>query len=242
MNNRRRQVGAAFAETLIVLQVFILMGGGAIQMGLLYQAKSNLNYATFLAARAGSLHGANIDSIENGLRAGLVPMQSPFLTPAGSTRGKLTESTDSLWWGAAKNQLIDDVNDNTEIKILNPTREAFSTYGSGDACPNTTEYSSASSCIPVDNMLGRPESYNQNDIKRATLLRVKVQYGVPMQVPVISSMIRKTMELAGGLTPFEVQMLSQNRLPMESVALVRMQTPPQLSSAVVTNSELSASF
>ena len=71
-----------------------------------------------------------------------------------------------------------------------------------------------------------------------------------MQIPIFHKSIEKItqttaelmLELLGQSPSFETDMLLKNRLPMESVALVRMQTPPQLSSRVIGRTQLDNSF
>ena len=43
--------GAAMAETIIVFPVMMFIGMGIVHLGLIYQAKTNLEYASFMAAR-----------------------------------------------------------------------------------------------------------------------------------------------------------------------------------------------
>jgi len=51
-----RDTGQAATEFIIVLPVLLLIILAALQLGLLYRAKSTLNLATFQAARTGALH------------------------------------------------------------------------------------------------------------------------------------------------------------------------------------------
>ncbi|HWI13992.1 MAG TPA: DUF192 domain-containing protein [Burkholderiales bacterium] len=52
----RAQRGQSATEFIIVLPVLLLVILGALQVGLLYRAKSTLNLATFQAARIGAMH------------------------------------------------------------------------------------------------------------------------------------------------------------------------------------------
>ena len=51
---RIRQRGAAVTEMVVVLPALLLVGLGAIQWALIYEAKSTLNHAAMMAARAGA--------------------------------------------------------------------------------------------------------------------------------------------------------------------------------------------
>ena len=55
-----RQAGVSMIETLFVFPIMILIGLGIVHLGLVYQAKSNLEYAALMAARVGAVNHANV--------------------------------------------------------------------------------------------------------------------------------------------------------------------------------------
>lgn len=234
---RKKQSGAAIAETIIVIPVFLLLSLGAIQMGLMYQAKSALNYAALLAARQGAMNGASVESIKNGLRAGLIPYMLPAID--GFT-GNITNEG----WTDATASALDDVRDYTQVTILNPTQEAFDQYGSPDACdPRVND--GGTDCIPNDNLFGRirvTDGVSRITIQTANLLKVQVSYGFPLNVPVAGPIIAETVLLTNAWSPTERAMIENGRFPIMSVATVRMQSPAQRSTAVVTLAELNALY
>ncbi len=48
---RRKILGAAMSETMVVFPVLMFIGMGIVHLGLIHQAKSNLEYAAFMGAR-----------------------------------------------------------------------------------------------------------------------------------------------------------------------------------------------
>ncbi|HEC28369.1 MAG TPA: pilus assembly protein, partial [Gammaproteobacteria bacterium] len=54
----KRMRGTSLTETLIILPVFLMLTLGALQTALIFEAKSSVNYATFMSARAGAVDHA----------------------------------------------------------------------------------------------------------------------------------------------------------------------------------------
>ena len=86
-----RQRGVAMAATVIALPVLGIVIGGAIQLGLLFEAKATLNHAVLQAARAGMTNHAERETISTGLMRGLLPLYSPA-PDIDSVRRKLTDN------------------------------------------------------------------------------------------------------------------------------------------------------
>lgn len=56
--------------------MIFLLGMLGVQYTLMYNAKSNLTYASYEAARAGAIHNADPNKIQEGLLKGLLPYLS----------------------------------------------------------------------------------------------------------------------------------------------------------------------
>jgi len=65
------QAGQSATELLVIFPALILLVFGVIQFGLLYQARSVLNHATFLAARAGAMHNGSKTEMRLALAKGM---------------------------------------------------------------------------------------------------------------------------------------------------------------------------
>jgi len=166
----RSSSGQAIVEYIILFPVLLILIMGAIQVALIYQAKFTLNYATFMGARQGALKNANLNSIKDGVAAGMTPL---FMRWNGTGSPGLVDLSK-----ARVIATIEVFNPMTaEVKIISPTKAAF------DAIAGTgTE-------IPNDNLMYRSGSGDGMSIQDANLLKVRVTYCVKLVIPFVSRMI-----------------------------------------------------
>ena len=215
------QRGVAMAETLVALPVLGALVGGAIQMGLLFEAKATLNHAVLQAARAGMVENADKTAIRLGLMRGLLPLYSPEPTSQGIRKALACHATP-------------DVLIHSCIQIVNPTREAFDDHEVVDIV--SEEFS-----IPNDELHRHPKTAGASsgvNVQDANLLKVRVVYGAKMSVPLIGTLIAKSMLAGGDFENFERGLLAQNRLPIVASATVRMQSPAKINSFMLGRSDL----
>jgi hypothetical protein len=232
------------SEYNIVFPVMLVLIFGTLQFALLYQAKTQLNYAAFEAARSGSLNNAKRWSLDVGVVRGLAPLH---------THGKGRN-----WLRWARSKVWDQINATpplVDVQILNPTEGAFDNHGVDDG---TEVY------IPNDNLMYRNatplgDGLNRFSIQDANLLKIRVLYCVEMHVPFVNRMINALLRLgttapaAGGgpsgivatgqltawantgagydapAASFEetcLQRNPQNHIPIMSEATIRMQSAP----------------
>jgi Flp pilus assembly protein TadG len=166
----RRSSGQAIVEYIIIFPLLLILIMGAIQIALIYQAKFTLNYATFMGARQGALKNANLNSIKDGVAAGLTPL---FMRWSGSGTPGLVDLSK-----ARVIATIEVFNPMTaEVKIISPTQAAFAAIaGAGTEIPN-------------DNLMYRSGSGDGMSIQDANLLKVRVTYCVKLVVPFVNRMI-----------------------------------------------------
>ena len=107
------QSGLAMVEFVVVGPIIAVIGLGIIQYALLFFAKSQINHASFMAARAGSVGHANLGTIEQEYEKALIPLYGGGTNPA-----ELAESAARARTAAAASDVV----------ILNPTRESFDAY------------------------------------------------------------------------------------------------------------------
>ncbi|HEY6642172.1 phospholipase effector Tle1 domain-containing protein [Povalibacter sp.] len=219
---RGRQRGAAIVEAVIALPILLAVILGAIQFGLIYQAKATLNFAGLQAARAGAVSNAQPEAIRGGLARGLAPLYSPDASVDGvvNTIARINAS------------LLQDA----RIRILNPTREAFEDFA--EEVDGVRE-------IPNDRLHSRSTSVGTlsgMNIQDANLLRVEVTYGYELNVPLvnwfISRVLLSTRRAGSGMDAFQQQLLRRGRLPIVTTATVRMQSPARMSDAVMARGDL----
>jgi len=176
----RLSSGQTIVEYLILFPVLLILIMGAIQVALIYQAKFTLNYATFMGARQGALKNANLNSIKDGVAAGMTPL---FMRWNGTGSPGLVDLSK-----ARVIATIEVFNPMTaEVKIISPTKAAF------DAIAGTgTE-------IPNDNLMYRSGSGDGMSIQDANLLKVRVTYCVKLVVPFVNRMIYMLVNGVGGV-------------------------------------------
>jgi Flp pilus assembly protein TadG len=166
----RSSSGQAIVEYIIIFPILIILIMGAIQIALIYQAKFTLNYATFMGARQGALKNANLNSIKDGVAAGMTPL---FMRWSGTGAPGLVDLSK-----ARVIATIEVFNPLTaEVKIISPTKAAFDAIAGAD--PE----------IPNDNLMYRSGSGDGMSIQDANLLKVRVTYCVKLVVPFVNRMI-----------------------------------------------------
>ena len=165
----RRRRGQSMIEYLIILPMLLLLVLGAIQFALLYQIKSTLNYATFIAARQGALKQANKNAIKDGLASGMTPLFT-FEPDAGSLlKGRVIAMVEVF------NPLT------TTVELLSPTKKALTDFGIANPDKTTAE-----TVIPNDNLMYRPTTaggQSKISVQDANLLKIRVTYCAKLIVP-----------------------------------------------------------
>jgi hypothetical protein len=224
-----RHRGATLVEFVVVFPLAVLMVLGLIQTGFAYMAKLQLNHATFMAARVGALNNADTGKIREAVVRGL----NPFYQDS-STGNDFVRLFNANLMAHLKAGTIDAL----DVTVLNPSPEAFSDFGIDDPVKNVTY-------IPNDNLEWRagagPGSSSDLELRDANLLKLKVVYGYELKVPLIAGVLRRMMcggsigvtawgnvdlsdAIAGPLSTDCIRYYMLGRLPIESFAIVEMQS------------------
>jgi len=210
-----RQRGASMAEFITIAPILMLIGLGTVQAGLVYHGKTTLNYATFEAARAGATRHAQPGPMRRELGARL----GAIYGGDGSTEMVANAIARSMIELESPVNLDGSLAPPTRLEILNPTIEAFDAWGKPS--------------LEHDNRTVIPNSHlrHQNasagagtpglTLRDANLLKIEVTHGFELKVPLVSKL------LTGALTvidPENALFYAAGRLPIKSVATVRMQS------------------
>ncbi len=190
-------------ESLIALPVIILLLMGAVEWARIYEAKVTADHAVTVAARTGSFNNASPASLYRGLAKGLLPYYAPG---EGQWQNTLTK---------VSQQLARD----SQVRVLNPTREAFQDFGISDG---------GITYLPNDELHRQSTSLGNNsglNIQDANLLKVEVTWGLPLRMPVISDLITNFGEVFLASNAFEKQLYARGQLPITSSTALRMQSP-----------------
>jgi len=175
--------GQAMVEFLIILPVLLMLILGILQFAFIYQAKITLNYATFEAARAGSLNNAKMSSMETAF--------------ASSMAALYTVETGKDAFITARQKLRDEIEDEyVRISIINPGPESFNDHGLNIDGQMT---------IPNDNLMYRdatPAVGGSNQtIQDANLLKVHIGYCFELIVPFVNRILWSMQRYGPGEPP-----------------------------------------
>lgn len=226
----RAQRGQAATEFIIALPVLLLLCLGLIQFGLLYQAKSTVNYALLMAAREGA--------VENGRQSAMLDSFGRGIAPLFAHKTSLAEQQAAVLKGTleARNPLI------TSLTVINPTNEAMSDFGRTNYYAGKTVRE-----IPNDTLMYRNTgagSRSGMSIQDANLLKIGVTYCYKLYVPLVDRVFFSVVNgisnvfstgNADGLglptSPnrcYEYSTATGGfRIPIDAEAVVRMQSPYQ---------------
>jgi hypothetical protein len=197
MSAHRMQSGIAGVESLVALPILLFLGLGALQFGLVFQARHALNHALVEAARAGSVAHADPQAIRTGLARGLLPWLYGA-ADIGEYAVNLGRAAVHVTQGQALGWL--------RLERVSPTAASFDDWAepardaNGDPIAGLRE-------IPNDNLAIRatrmqPASGRAGErsgepigaasgqtLSDANLLRLRLDYGVPLVVPVAGRLI-----------------------------------------------------
>lgn len=211
-------------ETLIGLAVILLLGLSIVQWAFIYEARSVVSHATYMAARAGAVNEARVGPMRVAFARALTPLLAPESSVTGFERRFLGRGTI-------------EASTFTRIRILNPTREAFVDYGIVD--------SNGQRVLPFSNLIPEPETPGPASglsIHDATLLRVEITYGQPLNVPFAGPIIARAALATGGLfgvfDTYESGLLALGRLPIKTTSTVRLHTNALPSNAILSRAEV----
>ena len=216
--------GATLVEFVIAgpLVLFILLV--LMQYALLFHARSQLNYATFEAARAGTVANARPAAMRAAFERAMTGYHG-----GGTTTAELATSRAKALAEAPF----------TRIEIVSPTKESFDDYhspalaarmgGSGRVIPNTNL---AHLACPIDRPGCRSNpgaNASGQTLQDANLLKLRITYGIPAQkqVPLAGPFMARALaalEPADG-DAFRAGLITGGRIPVVAHTVMRMQSP-----------------
>lgn len=215
--------GATLVEFAVVGVTLSLVGLGIIQYSLVYFARNHINYASFMAARAGSSGNASLDIVRRAYIRALAPLYG-----GGSNQQELAESLDRATRDTAS----------LDITILNPTPASFSDWndaskqalnGNRRVIPNSGQ------AFRNPFVIGKASHQNIQD---ANLLKIRVMQGVHADIPVVGALYTQFLRATDdGSDAARTRLLSEGRIPVVAFATLHMQSDPieELASATVTS-------
>lgn len=159
---RSMQSGMSMIETLIALPVMLLLGMGIVHLGLVYQARANLEYAALMAARVGSVTGINIAAMTQEAATRMVPSR------IGPANPPITAF---------------------QITVLNPTLAMFASCGQLPVNTSDCQAPLARCEMPNFGLQYRvaDRSCAGFSIQDANILRIKVTYAFDSKIPFMNT-------------------------------------------------------
>ncbi len=213
------QRGASMVEFLIATPLLLYLGMSVVQLGLIYHAKSILNYATFEAARTGAVNNAQVDTMrkELGFR----------MAPVFGGDGSLQDGSNAI----VRSVVIANDPSATSIEILNPTAASFAEHGELQDVTDNHGNRRQVSAIPNSHLRVRNHTEIKSDglnIQDANLLKIRTTFGYQMRLPVLDMRI-PGMDFAlrsvmMKVDPDNWMYYIRGMLPLQSTATVRMQS------------------
>ena len=173
-------------EFVISIPIVLLLLLGSLQASLLYQSRLQLEVAAQNAARAGALHGGDINAIRRGLAEGLTPLYTHGQDAQALLKGRLAAEA------AART---------ADIEILSPTVEAFRDYKQYGRLPLDDDTGKKIGPdgnwgwgIPEGHLGYRKTSLGAGSglsVQDANLLKIRVTYHAPLIMPFIDKMLAR---------------------------------------------------
>jgi uncharacterized membrane protein (UPF0127 family) len=209
-----RQRGSAMIEFAVVGPLIALFGLGTLQYGMVFFAKNQINYASFMAAREGSFAHADLNVVQQAYVRALAPMYG-----GGETSEELAQSV-------AKAGV--DLTGNMQITMLNPTKESFSEWNDGTL--QTLLKTGSRHVIPNFALASRikpdeVKSFSGQSLQDANLLKLKITHGYLPKVPVIGKLYLAFLKWADPHTDdFQTKLINDGRIPVVTHITLEMQS------------------
>ena len=219
------QRGASLVEAIVVIPLLLFIVLAIMQAAMVFYAKSNVNYASFEAARAGSVSNANATAINLAFQKAMLPYYG-----GGRTESELIATM--------KEVAKDLTSAAVRVEILSPTQESFTDYNSPTlqaalkvddpvipnvgldelSCPRDVP---ACAADPKSNASGQT-------LLDANLLKLRITYGIPTakQMPMVGRFYTWALGKMGGGAgdAFQQALIAAERIPVVTQAVVRMQS------------------
>lgn len=212
VNHRRMESGSAMTEFVVVGPIIALLGLAIVQYGLLFFAKNQINHASFMAARAGSVGNASLEKVHGAFMNAMVPLYG-----GGVSRAEMAESL-------ARAQA--DLAGKVRIELLNPTRESFDDHE--DPALQTALKTGANRVISNSNLAFKAPQVKPasgQTIQDANIIKLRITHGYEPKVPIVSNIYKVYLKwLDPGKDAFHSQLVAAGRIPVVTHVTMQMQS------------------
>jgi len=209
----QRQRGAAMVEFIIAGPMLTLLGLAIVQYGLLFFAKNQINHATFMAARAGSMKNADIGAVRAAYVSNLRALYGGGTNSAELNEALVRATADTALW--------------TQIQLLNPTRESYDDWNDARLERINGMRTISNSGLAFRNLAQVGATSGQN-IQDANLIKIRVMHGYEPVVPFMRLVYGTYMRWLDTRTDARyTAMVEAGRIPIISHATLQMQSDPR---------------
>jgi hypothetical protein len=209
---RRRilECGSAMTEFVVVGPIITLLGLAILQYGLLFFAKNQMNHASFMAARAGSVGNASLEKVESAFMSALVPLYG-----GGQSQAEIA---------ASRSKAQADLAGNVRIELLNPTKESFDDYADPEL--QAALKTGAKRVIPNSNLAFKSPEIKPGSgqtIHDANIIKLRITHGYQPKVPIVSNIYKVYLKwLDPGTDAFHSQLVAVGRIPVVTHVTMQM--------------------
>ena len=208
-----RERGSAMIEFAVIGPIITMLGLAMLQYGMLFFAKNQINHASFMAARAGSMGNANLETARIAYVTALVPLYG-----GGQTVDELA---------ASLAKATADVSANTRIELLNPTKESFDDWN--DPVLQKALATGSKRVIANSNQAFKDQTIRTKSgqtIQDANLIKLRITQGVEPKVPLIANIYKTYLKWLDPRTDaFHTQLVDAGRIPVVTSITLHMQSP-----------------
>lgn len=215
------EIGATSTEFLIAIPMIMLLGMIGVQYTLMYNAKTNVTYAAYEAARAGAIHHADPEEIQNGLFKGLLP----YLSANGDAFGN-SSSTNLATNLAGLEKIKRTESPFVKIEIISPSKAAFDDFNS----PKLQEILKTSQRV-IPNKYSDMQNITHTagsglTIAEANVLKLRITYGYKPSIPLAKNMFMSISSFLGAQKDaFDLKLLAADRIPIVVDVSAQMLSP-----------------
>lgn len=212
----RSQRGSAMIEFTVVGPIITLLGLSVLQYGMLFFAKTQINYASFMAAREGATANASVDSVYAAYLHALVPMYGGGQTPEDLANSLAKAAEDIGANGVG----------NVNIELLNPTKECFNDWN--DAARQAALHTGSRRVIPNSGQVFKDQKIGATSgqtIQDANLIKLRITHGYLPKVPLIKNLYGIYLKWLDPHTDaFQTKLLNDGRIPVVNSVTLHMQS------------------
>ncbi|MES2161635.1 MAG: DUF192 domain-containing protein [Pseudomonadota bacterium] len=212
----RSQQGSAMIEFTIVGPIITLLGLSVLQYGMLFFARTQINYAGFMAAREGATANASVDSVYTAYLHALVPMYGGGQTP-DDLANSLTKAAEDIGPNSVGN---------VNIELLNPTKESFADWN--DPVRQIALHTGTRRVIPNSGQAYKDQKIGATSgqtIQDANLIKLRITQGYLPKVPLVKNLYASYLKWLDPHTDaFHTKLIADGRIPVVTSVTLHMQS------------------